>query len=80
MRIYLFCVALLMFGAQPAAQADVFERTLSNGLKVIVKEDHRAPVVVQQIWYKAGSMDERTGKTGVAHVLDVQGHEKRPGG
>ena len=70
MRIYLFCVALLMFGAQPAAQADVFERTLSNGLKVIVKEDHRAPVVVQQIWYKAGSMDERTGKTGVAHVLE----------
>ncbi|MEO8333122.1 MAG: pitrilysin family protein, partial [Gallionella sp.] len=39
-------------------------------LKVIVKEDHRAPVIVQQIWYKAGSMDERTGTTGVAHVLE----------
>ena len=50
--------------------AEVFEKTLSNGLKVIVKEDHRAPVIVQQIWYKAGSMDERTGTTGVAHVLE----------
>ncbi len=52
------------------AQADVFEKTLSNGLKVIVKEDHRAPTVVQQIWYHAGSMDESTGTTGVAHVLE----------
>ena len=68
MRIY--CVALLLLWSQQAFCAEVAERTLSNGLKVVVKEDHRAPVVVQQIWYKAGSMDERTGKTGVAHVLE----------
>lgn len=67
MRIYLFCFALLL-GA--TAQAEVFERTLANGLKVVVKEDHRAPVVVQQIWYRTGSMDERTGVTGIAHVLE----------
>jgi zinc protease len=53
-----------------SAQAEVFERQLANGLKVVVKEDHRAPVVVQQVWYKAGSMDESTGTTGVAHVLE----------
>lgn len=53
-----------------SVHAEVFEKTLSNGLKVIVKEDHRAPVLVQQIWYRAGSMDERTGTTGVAHVLE----------
>src|SRR3990167_4931565 len=70
MRIFLFCVALLLGSAPAAVQAEVFERTLANGLKVIVKEDHRAPVVVQQIWYKAGSMDERTGVTGIAHVLE----------
>ena len=70
MRIYLFFVAMLLGGGQGIVQAEVFERTLANGLKVIVKEDHRAPVVVQQIWYKAGSMDERTGKTGIAHVLE----------
>jgi len=53
-----------------AVHAAVFEKTLSNGLKVIVKENHRAPVVVQQVWYKAGSIDEVSGKTGVAHVLE----------
>jgi len=53
-----------------AAHAEVFEKTLSNGLKVVVKEDHRAPVVVQQVWYRAGSIDERTGTTGVAHMLE----------
>ena len=64
---YLAVVGLLLAAT---AQAEVFEKTLSNGLKVIVKEDHRAPVIVQQIWYKAGSMDEITGKTGIAHVLE----------
>ncbi len=70
MRNYLFIAIILASMLQNTAGAEVFERTLSNGLKVIVKEDHRAPVLVQQIWYKAGSMDERTGKTGVAHVLE----------
>jgi zinc protease len=56
--------------APAMAQAEVFEKTLANGLKVIVKEDHRAPVVVQEVWYRAGSMDERTGATGVAHALE----------
>ncbi len=69
MRIHLVVVALLLQVAA-AAQAEEYERTLSNGLKVIVKEDHRAPVLVQQIWYRAGSMDEKTGTTGVAHVLE----------
>ena len=70
MKIYLFYIALLLGWMQGSAQAEVFERTLANGLKVVVKEDHRAPVIVQQIWYKIGSMDESTGKTGVAHVLE----------
>ncbi len=61
------CLLLL---ASVSVHAEVFEKTLGNGLKVIVKEDHRAPVLVQQIWYRAGSMDERTGTTGVAHVLE----------
>lgn len=70
MRAVLVCILLLSAWSHGAAQAEVFERTLANGLKVVVKEDHRAPVAVQQIWYKAGSMDERTGTTGVAHVLE----------
>src|SRR5262249_21203941 len=52
------------------ARAEPREFTLANGLRVIVKEDHRAPTVVQQVWYRAGSMDEAPGTTGVAHVLE----------
>jgi zinc protease len=70
MKSILFYIVLLLGSSQSFARAEVFERTLSNGLKVIVKEDHRAPVIVQQIWYKTGSIDERTGTTGVAHVLE----------
>ncbi len=55
----------------PAAHAELAqERVLRNGMKVIVKEDHRAPTVAHMIWYKAGSMDEQNGTTGVAHVLE----------
>lgn len=67
MKIYSWLMLILL---ATAAQAEVFEQTLPNGLKVIVKEDHRAPTVVQQIWYRAGSMDEQPGVTGVAHVLE----------
>ena len=70
MRVYLLFLTLSLGWSCSVAQAEVFEKTLANGLKVIVKEDHRAPVVVQQIWYKAGSMDEVTGTTGIAHVLE----------
>ena len=48
----------------------VQEFKLDNGLKLMVQEDHRSPVVVSQVWYKAGSLDEVNGKTGVAHVLE----------
>src|SRR5882762_449109 len=51
-------------------QANPHEFTLANGLRLIVKEDHRAPTAVHQVWYRAGSMDESPGTTGVAHVLE----------
>ena len=53
-----------------SAQAAVTDVTLDNGMRVIVQEDHRAPVMVSQVWYRAGSMDEFNGTTGVAHVLE----------
>ncbi len=43
---------------------------LSNGLKLLVQEDHRAPVVVSQIWYKIGSSYEPIGLTGISHILE----------
>jgi zinc protease len=43
---------------------------LPNGLKVLLKEEHKAPVVTFQIWYKVGSRNEKLGRTGVSHVLE----------
>ena len=44
--------------------------TLDNGLKVVLIEDRRSPSVVNSIWYKVGSSDERAGKTGISHILE----------
>ncbi len=54
----------------PHSKSTVHEFTLKNGLKLLVKEDHRAPVVVSQIWYKVGSSYEHNGITGISHVLE----------
>src|SRR3989442_4173198 len=62
-----FAAALALVSA---AQANPHEFSLPNGLRLIVKEDHRAPTVVHQVWYRVGSMDEVPGVTGVAHVLE----------
>lgn len=48
----------------------VHESSLSNGLRLIVKEDHRAPVAIMQVWYKVGSSYEVHGLTGVSHALE----------
>ena len=48
----------------------VHEKVLKNGLKVLVKEDRRAPVMVSQIWYKVGASYEYDGITGLSHVLE----------
>ena len=53
-----------------AAQANPYETTLKNGLRIIVKEDHRAPTAVQMVWYRVGSIDEVDGSSGVAHLLE----------
>lgn len=55
-------------GASSAPATHEFR--LDNGLKLIVREDHRAPVVVSQLWYKVGSSYETPGKTGLSHALE----------
>ena len=52
------------------ALANPYETRLDNGLRVIVKEDRRAPTAVHMVWYRIGSMDEVDGTSGVAHVLE----------
>jgi len=82
----LLCLPLLValaLHAVPANATPIQSKTLDNGLEVFVKVDRRAPVVVSMLWYRAGSMDEINGTTGVAHVLEhmmFQGtHDLGPG-
>ncbi|WP_425051415.1 M16 family metallopeptidase [Psychromarinibacter sp. S121] len=56
--------------AVPAYAADVTSYELDNGMEVVVLEDHRAPVVVHMVWYRAGAADEPPGVSGIAHFLE----------
>lgn len=65
----------------PIVEYGVNEFVLDNGLKLLVKEDHRSPVVVAQIWYRVGSADEYAGVTGISHMLEhmmFKGTDKYP--
>lgn len=76
-------LALMLPMVAPAAAPKVHEFTLDNGLKLLVQEDHRAPVVVSQVWYKVGSSYEHGGITGVSHMLEhmmFKGTKKHPPG
>ena len=58
-------------GATAAAAAEkVTGFTLDNGMEVVVIEDHRAPLVVHMVWYRAGAADEPPGRSGIAHFLE----------
>lgn len=74
---------LLLSLTAHAVETQVHEFMLENGLKIIVQEDHRAPVAVSQIWYKVGSSYEHNGITGISHMLEhmmFKGTEKHPPG
>lgn len=65
--VLLFCLTWISV----FAQANTIQSfTLSNGLKIIVKEDKRAPVAITMVWYKVGSADDPAGLTGISHVLE----------
>lgn len=69
--------------SRQSAAERTFTHVLDNGMKIIVREDHRAPVMVSQVWYRVGSSYEHAGLTGVSHVLEhlmFKGTEKVPSG
>jgi len=69
LTVALYCVALL--AAPPALAAmNIVEDTLDNGLKVLVLEDHKAPVATFQVWYRVGAIDDPAGATGASHLLE----------
>jgi zinc protease len=77
----------LLAAALPCAghglETKVHEYRLENGLKVLIQEDHRAPVAVSQVWYKVGSSYEYGGITGISHMLEhmmFKGTKKHPQG
>jgi len=75
--------SLFFLPALVQANVHVHEYTFDNGLKLIIKEDHRAPVVVSQVWYRIGSSYEQPGTTGISHALEhmmFKGTEEHPGG
>ena len=63
-------IAACLLAVPAQAAENVTDFTLDNGLQVVVIEDHRAPVVVQMVWYRVGAADEAPGKSGIAHFLE----------
>jgi zinc protease len=79
LRISLFALPLALQAAEPP----VHEYRLDNGLKILVQEDHRAPAVVSQVWYKVGAGNEYGGITGISHMLEhmmFKGTQRHPAG
>ena len=63
-------IALALPAWADSGEEAVTSFTLDNGMQVVVVEDHRAPVVQQMVWYRAGSADEPPSQSGVAHFLE----------
>ena len=69
---FVLSVMVFLFPALSSAEVfkDASEARLSNGLKVIMLENHKSPIISFQVWYRAGARNEKTGKTGLAHMLE----------
>lgn len=75
------CFSLLI--SLGAFAQSVHEYQLDNGLKILIRSDHRFPTVVSQIWYKVGSTYEHNGITGISHALEhmmFRGTQRYPSG
>jgi zinc protease len=78
-------LALIFLVVLPARalNVDVVDFKLANGMEVVVIPNHRAPVVTHMVWYRVGSADEVSGKSGIAHFLEhlmFKGTVKHPPG
>ena len=71
----LFCASAFAQSSAPTFSPDDVdipyqEYTLDNGLRLIVHEDHKAPIVAVNVWYHVGSKNEKSGKSGFAHLFE----------
>ena len=72
-RFYHIISLLLLLAYSPITQAQLFngeEFKLDNGMRVVVVSNHKAPIIKHMVWYKVGSVDEVSGKGGLAHLLE----------
>jgi zinc protease len=71
-NVFFFLLSFFFFitTSEAGLKDQVFETLLPNGLKVILLENPKAPLVTFQIWYRVGSRNEEWGKTGLSHVLE----------
>ncbi len=69
-RVVALALGLLLLSPGTGVGVEVLERTLENGLKVLLVEEHKAPVATFHVWYRVGSRNERLGATGVSHLLE----------
>ena len=79
----LLCAMAVLAGSTSVGASEVQEFTLSNGMKVLLREVPKAPVATVQIWYKVGSRDEVMGRAGLSHMLEhmmFKGTPKNPKG
>jgi zinc protease len=67
-RIFLVLISLLV--PIITNSSEVKEYRLANGLKILIIEEHKAPVATFQVWYHTGSSDEPIGKSGLSHLLE----------
>jgi zinc protease len=68
--LLLFFFILFVPISEAGLKENVFETVLPNGLKVILLENHKAPLVTFQVWYRVGSRNEAWGRTGLSHMLE----------
>lgn len=81
---FIMCFFLLTVSANAADKVfSAKTATLSNGMEIVLVENHRAPVVSHMVWYKVGAADEPWGKSGIAHFFEhmmFKGSENVPSG
>ncbi|HET9918159.1 MAG TPA: insulinase family protein, partial [Candidatus Binatia bacterium] len=70
LRRFTLLVALIVFPPTASFAAQVQEYVLDNGLKVLLVEERKSPVVTFQVWYRVGGRNEKDGKSGLAHFLE----------
>jgi zinc protease len=69
-RIIFFSLFIFLCLHSAVYAAVIKEYRLENGLKVLIVEEHKAPVATFQVWYRTGARDEPAGKSGISHLLE----------